>query len=938
MVGIEGEVGDFTARVVRKPRYILEDRCTGCRNCIEKCPVEIPDVFNQRLSKEKAIHIYFSQAIPLITYIDPDYCLYLKEKKCGICAEICQNAAIDFGQKPRVEEVKVGAVVLALGFEPFDPKVRPEYGYGRYANVITSMDLERILSSTGPYEGELRRPGDLKHPKKIAWIQCVGSRSVLPGSASYCSTVCCTYTQKQVILSKTHDPDLECVVFHNDIRAFGKDFERFYQRAEALPGVRFIRAYPTIVGEDPRTGNVTVRYATPEGVKEEEFELVVLSVGLRPPKGIAELARALGVELNPHGFARTAEMDLLETSRPGVFVSGAFIRPSDIPESVFTASGAASKVGKALDYRRGKLQVPRTYPEERRVQEEEPRVGVFICHCGANIGRVVSVPELVRYASQLPYVVHAEEDLFWCSTDGTKRIMEAVKEKGLNRIVVAACTPKTHEPTFRDSIRMGGINQYLVDMANIREHCTWVHPLERERAFEKAKDLIWMSLARALLLEPLEEFRIPVDKRVLVVGGGVAGMTCALSLADQGKEVWLLEKEGELGGMARRIHWTVEGKEVQPFLRDLIAKVYSHPLIHVLIGAKVLDVSGYVGNFVTRVLTKEGEKEIRHGAAVIAIGAEEYRPTEYLYGQDPRVLTALELEDLLAKGDPKALEAKAVAFIQCVGSRDERHNYCSRVCCGEAIKDAIKLKELNPEGEVYILYRDMRTYGFMEDLYRKASEMGVIFVRYEAQERPEVEAGEGGLKVRVTDPILQAPLELEVDLLVLSAGVVPREDAREVAQLFKVSLDQDGFFKETHVKLAPVDLPSDGIYLCGTAQYPKFLQEAIAQAEGAAGRAMTLLNKDYVVSSGVVCTVDEGRCMGCGICAEVCSYQAVQLEETKAGRKARVIPVLCKGCGLCNARCPTGAIQLKHFKDDQILAEIEALVSPEEVAKAKEVA
>lgn len=894
---------------------------------MEKCPVEVPDVFNQSLSKNKAIHIYFSQAIPLITYVDPNYCLYLKEKKCGICADICKNQAIDFEQKPTSLEVKVGAVVLSLGFEPYDPRLRPDYGYGSIPNVITSMDFERILSSTGPYEGEIRRPSDLKHPKKVAWIQCVGSRQVVEGGHSYCSSVCCTYTQKQVILAKTHDPDMECVVFHNDIRAFGKGFERFYERTRALPKVRFVRAYPTVVGYDPKSGNVLLRYLTPGGAREEEFELVVLSVGLTAPQGLRELAARLGIEPHPHGFLQNKGFELLETSRPGVFVSGAVIGPMDIPEAVYTASGAASKCGTVLNYRRGKLVVPRKYPEERKVQEEELRVGVFVCHCGANIGRVVSVPELVRYALGLPYVVYAEEDLFWCSTDGTKRIMEAVREKGLNRVVVAACTPKTHEPTFKDSIRMGGINQYLVDMANIREHCTWVHPLEREEAQRKAEDLIRMSLARALVLEPLEEYEIPVDKRVLVVGGGVSGMTCALDLAEQGHEVWLVEREGELGGMARRIYWTPEGLDVQAFLEELIRKVNLHPLIHVLLEAEIVEATGYMGNFLTKVRSNGFLYEIKHGVTIIATGAEEYKPKEYLYGEDPRVLTGLQFEELLWQRDPKVLGAKTVVMLQCVGSRNRERNYCSRICCGQSVKNALKLKELNPSCEVFVLYRDMRTYGFLEDLYREAAKRGVLFVRYEEERPPEVVKDDGSLRVMVQEPILGVPLELETDFLVLAAGVVPRADNPELGQLFKVSLDEDGFFKEAHVKLRPVDFGTEGIYLCGTAHGPKYIKEAIAQAHAAAGRAMTILSQEKLTSSGIVCEVKRERCMGCGMCAEACLYGAILLEETKQGKKAQVIPVLCKGCGLCNSKCPTGAIELRHFRDQQIEAEINALVS-----------
>lgn len=906
---------------------MIESRCTGCMTCVEYCPVKIPDPFNQEISRNKAIHIYFSQAIPLITYIDEN-CLYLKEKKCRICEAVCEKKAIDFSTLEEKVEMKVGAIVLALGFEPFNPKIRNEYGYGRMANVVTSMDYERILSSTGPYEGEIRRTSDLKHPHKLAWIQCVGSRQVIPGGHSYCSSVCCTYTQKQVILTKDHHPDAECVVFHNDVRAFGKDFERFYQRAESLRGVRFVRSYPSVIKEISETKNVVIRYSTPEeGVKEEEFDMVVLSVGLSPPSDAQQLAHRLGIELEPHGFCSTSSFNPIQTTRPGIFVSGAFQGPMDIPESVYTASGASSQSGEQLDYRRGKLTVERVYPPEKDISKEEPRVGIFVCHCGANIGRVVHVPSVVEYALELPYVVHSQEQLFSCSTESTKQIMDVIREKGLNRVVVAACTPKTHEPTFRDSLREGGINQYLVDMANIREHCSWVHSLDKEEALEKAKELIRMSLARTLRLEALQEYEIPVNKTALVVGGGVAGMICALSIANQGHEVFLIEKERELGGMARRIHFLLQETDVQGFLRDLIQRVYQHPLVHVLTGAKIAEVSGYVGNFVTKVHSGNGVIEIHHGATVIATGAEVYQPSEYLYGQDERVMTNLELEERIARKDERLMQCQSLVMIQCVGSRNEVRNYCSRICCSESIKNALKLKELNPNMEIYILFRDIRTYGFNEDYYRKAAEKEVKFIRYEPQDPPEVErVQEGGqdlLKVRVTDQLLGQRLEIDADLISLASAIIPPEGNKEVSQLFKALMGEDGFFKEAHVKLRPVDFGEDGVYLCGMAHYPKFLTEAIAQAYGASGRVLTLLSHDTVVVSGAICVVDEKKCMGCGACVEACAYGALTFYETRQGNKVKVNPVLCKGDGLCNALCPTGAIQLKHYTDEQLIAQID---------------
>jgi heterodisulfide reductase subunit A len=925
---VDGTAGDFNVTLHKKPRYIIEEKCTGCATCVKYCPVEYPDVFNQEISMNKAVHVYFSQAIPLVAYID-ESCLFLKESKCDICRGVCQNEAIDFNQTDEKTEINVGAIILSNGMEPFDPSPLDEYGYGAFKNVVTSMDYERLLSSTGPYDGQVLRESDKEQPRKIAWIQCVGSRKVTPGENSYCSGVCCTYTQKQVILTKDHYAEAECTVFHNDIRSFGKDFERYYQRAEQLPGVQFIRSYASITGEDPETGNVRIRYATPDdGVKDAEFDMVVLSIGLNPPAERQKTADMYGIELNDHGFNRTIHTNPVTTSRRGVFVSGTFQGPTDIPESVFTASGAGTQCGELLNFRRGKLAKERVYPAERDVSQEAPRVGVFVCHCGANIGSVVDVPSAVEYALTLPNVVYAQEQLFSCATNSAKEITDLAEEKGLNRVVIAACSPRTLEPLFRDTLREAGLNQYYCEMANIREHCSWVHSRQKEEATLKAKDIIRMSVARSRYLEPLQEFDLPVNKTALVVGGGIAGMTCALSIASQGHEVHLVEQDTELGGMARRLHKTIEGMDVQAYLKDITRAVYGNPLIHVSHEAEITDVAGYLGNFTT-ILTSEGRvKTIRHGVSVLAIGAQEYVPTEYMYGEDEKVVTHMALGERIAHKDAMVTDARSVVMIQCVGSRCEERNYCSRVCCSHAVKNALKLKEINPEMDIYILYRDMRTYGFREDFYREASDRHVRFIRYRPEDPPQVEAAkEGGrdvLRISVSDPILGQRLELDADILSLAAAVVPAESTQKIAGMFKVTLSPDDFFKEAHVKLRPVEFAADGVFLCGTAHYPKHVQETINQAYGAAGRVLTLLANDTVTASGSVCEVVQEDCVSCGACITACTYDAIEFVDTPKGKKAWVNPILCKGDGLCNAKCPTSAIVLKHFTDDEMVHQIDA--------------
>ncbi len=927
---VEGSAGDFNISLVTRPRYIREEECTGCGTCVKYCPKEYPDRFNQGISNNKAVHVYFSQAIPLVAYID-ETCLRLEDGKCDICSGVCQQKAIDFGQTAEKRSVNVGTIILSAGMEPFDPEAVEEYGYGTMQNVVTSMDFERLLSATGPYMGKILRTSDKTHPQKIAWIQCVGSRRITPGENSYCSGVCCMYTQKQVILTKEHEAGAECTVFHNDIRAFGKDFEQYYQRTENLPGVRFIRSYTSIVREIPESKNVVVRYATPgDGVKEEEFDMVVLSVGLNPPSDHGALSDTFEIELDEHGFARADQQNRMATSRPGVFVSGALRGPTDIPESVFGASGAGSQCGEILDHRRGKLAQERIYPPEKDVAGEEARIGVFVCHCGANIGSVANVPSLVEESRGLPGVVHAQEQLFSCATNSAREITDLALEKGLNRVVIAACSPRTLENLFRDTLREAGLNQYYCEMANIREQCTWVHSKQKEEATDKAMDIIRMSVARAGHLKPLQEFDLPVHKAALVVGGGIAGMTCALSIARQGFHVHLVEKESELGGMARRIHTTLEGMDVQAHLDDLVRSVYKDQLIHVIHDASIKQVSGYIGNFTTTVESRDGTREIEHGAAVIAVGADVYEPAEFLYGENEKVFTHLELGEKIAERDPSIVDAGSLVMIQCVGCRNEDRNYCSRVCCSHAIKNALRLKELNPRMAIYILFRDMRTYGFKEDYYREAADKGVIFVQYEPDNPPRAEEAKNEerkpcVRVSVPDPILGSLLELDADVVSLAAAVVPTAGAREIAGLFKVTLSPDDYFKEAHVKLRPVEFATDGVYLCGLAHYPKHIDETIDQAYGAAGRVVTLLSHDTVVASGSVAEVDEHECVSCGACMTSCTYGAIEFCDTPRGPKARVNPILCKGDGVCNAKCPTSAIMVKHFTDETILSQIDAI-------------
>ena len=909
---VKGEVGHFEVTILKRPRFVNLEKCNGCGVCAQNCPTEVPNEFDVNMGIRKAIYIPFPQAVPLKYTIDEEHCI-----KCRLCERVCPAKAVDFNQQPETVKVNVGAIILAPGFEEFDPRLKKEYGYGRYLNVVSSIEFERILNASGPFGGKIMRPFDGKIPRKIAFIQCVGSRDAQLGN-NYCSAACCMYTIKEAVIAQEHSSTpLNCTVFYMDMRAYGKEFDAYYDRAKEEWGVKFIRSRVASATENPLTGNIFVRYVEAEEPKTEEFDMVVLSVGMQPPKNVEKLAEILGVKLNKYRFCQTNAFSPLETSKPGVLVCGAFAAPKDIPESVAQASGAASKVMGIIATERGKLVTVKEFPPERDVSQEEPRIGVFVCHCGINIGAIVNVPEVVEYAKKLPNVVYSEENLYTCSQDTQKLIIEKIQQHNLNRVVVASCTPRTHEPLFRETVQEAGLNPYLFEMANIRDQCSWVHMHEPEKATEKAKDLVQSMVAKARLLRPLKKPLINVTPVGLVIGGGVAGMASALELAKQGFEVHLVEKEKELGGHLRTLHYLLE-KEDDPKekLNSLIKAVMENDKIHVYLGAEVEEVNGFVGNFKARISQQGGdEKEVEHGIVIVATGAVEYEPTEYLYGKDPRIVTQHELEEEIAKGEFKA---KNVVMIQCVGARTKERPNCARICCGQAMKNALKIKEVSPETEVYVLYKDVRTYGFKEDYYREAATNGVIFVSYDDEREPQVVNDNGQLKVTFWEPVIKKEIAINADVVVLSAATIANPDNKRIAKMLKVPLTKDGFFLEAHMKLRPLDFATDGVFLCGLAHWPKFIDESISQACGAAARAATILSKKTLEAEGTVSYIDERLCVGCGLCISLCPYNAIEKDERGI---ARVREVLCKGCGTCGASCPTRAITMRHFTDEQIIAQ-----------------
>jgi len=857
---------------------------------------------------------------------------------CGVCSEClccyykCGVGAVQHDMVEREEEIHVGSLILAPGYDIYNAKLSQEYGLGRYPNVVNALQFERILSASGPTMGHVNRPSDGKVPRKVAFIQCVGSRDQ---DHPYCSAVCCMYATKEAIIAKEHEKELQPTIFFIDIRAYGKGFDSYYERARKEYGIRYVRSMASRVAEDPRTRNLRISYQDESGeIREEEFDLVVLSVGMVPASSAKNLAQTVGIDLDAYGFAKTDRFAPLATSRPGVYVCGVFQGPKDIPETVAQASGAAAAASAVLSEVRGTEVTRKVYPEPKDVKKDEPRIGVFVCRCGNNIGGVVNVPSIKEYAGSLGNVVYADENLYTCSQDTQEKIKKAIEEHKLNRVVVASCSPRTHEPLFQETIREAGLNRFLFEMANIRDQCSWVHMHEKEEATHKARDLVRMAIANARLIRPLDELTKSVTKKGLVVGGGLAGMAAALGLADQGFETFLVEREEELGGNLRLIQNTLDGKDVQEFLRDMRQRVTNDPRIQVFTGAAIKDFTGYVGNFKTTVGVgpEKTTRELEHGVIVIATGGQELKPKEYLHGEDPRVLTQLELERMLATAGKKASDLNEVVMIQCVGSRNEERPYCSRVCCASAVKNALKIKSLNPKARVKVLFRDMRMYGHLEEHYARARHAGVLFLRYEEDRKPVVNRKDGSLELSYYNPVLKEDMTLRPDLLVLSAAILPSE-TEELAGMLKCSRTTDGFFLEAHMKLRPVDFATDGIYLCGLAHAPKTIDESLSQAAAAVSRACTILSKDQIQVGGIVSVVDPDKCAACLTCVRACPYNVPVIN---AEGKAEIEMAKCQGCGICASECPGKAIKLQHFTDEQIMAKCAVLLDiPAEMLKGE---
>ena len=912
---LDGKV--FKVRIRGKSRYVDEEKCTGCRVCMEKCPVKVTSEFDEKLGVRKAIYIPFPQAVPAVAVIDKENCLYFKKGVCKICEKFCPANAIDFEQEERYIEIEVSAIIIATGFDLLDPSVLPQFGYGKFPDVITSIQYERLMNAAGPMGGKIVKLSDGVEPKKIAFIQCVGSRNV--DVKPYCSQICCMYATKEAIVTKEHNPETDITIFYNDLRAPGKGHHELTMRAAEEFKISYVKCLPTRVSLNQANKNLIIFYTqTAQGkAKTMEVDVIVLCPAVIPKSGTAELAKTLGIGVSEYGFLKSLGTSApVETDVPGIYLCGACEGIKDISSSVAQASAAAAKAALRSEFLKAES---KDVEVEERVVGKEPRIGVFVCHCGVNIGAVIDVPKVLEFAEGLDGVVHGEEFLFACSKDAAAKIKDAIEKYDLNRVIVASCTPRTHEPLFRATCEEAGLNPYLFEMVNIREHDSWVHSHQPEEATQKAMDLVRMAVAKTRLLYPLERLETEVSVTAMVIGGGIAGLTAAKTVADKGFKTYLVEKREKLGGNVERSYVAFEDIDVNSMLDALIKQVENHENIQVFLSTKLKEVRGSIGNFEVTVLQNEQLKTLRVGTIVVAEDAEEFKPEGfYGYAQYDGVFTVPEFRRIVE--EEKLMDIGTIVMILCTGARQkEGRTYCSAVCCSDAIDSALRVKKVYPNSEVYILYRDIVVSWKDEIYYREAREKGITFIRYEREHPPEVSLVDDCLTVKVKDVVVGAELTIPANKVVLATPLVPKEDYRELSSALKISQTTQGFFLEAHPKLRPLDFATDGIHLCGSCHSPQDLSETVCQALGAASRALIPLMKGKVVNEPIIADVDSDKCIACANCEASCEYGAIKVEKV-----AEVNPFLCKGCGVCAVECPASAITMHHFTDDQISAMIKA--------------
>jgi heterodisulfide reductase subunit A len=923
VVGATGLPGDFTVQVHHRPRYVDIDLCINCDLCTQVCPVELTSEYQAGLVARKAAYKPSVRSAPNAYVIEKGpYC-----EPCRKCEEVCPTKAIDLNAGDWYEEIQVGAIILATGYKLYDPTPAQELGYGRFPNVVTGLQFERFASRSGPTEGIIERPSDGKIPERIAWLQCIGSRDQ---EHPYCSSICCMYATKEAVLAKERLPGVSCEVFIMDERAFSKEYTAYFEQSKDLWGVEYTRCRISEIKENPNTKDLVLHYQDEKGdLQRKTFDMVVLSVGSEPPPKAVALAEDMQIELNEYGFCKTDKFEPVDTSRPGVFVAGAFATPKEIAETVMDASGAAARCMALLSGKSGTEVTTPEYPPERDVSDEPLRIGAFACYCTPAIDEVVDVDAVLNRVSRMEDVVHTQALEYGCLKPGMDQLMQAIRDHKLNRVVIGACTPRTHLALFHHCMQLEGLNPQLLEFVSLRDNCAWVHSDDPAGATRKAKEEMRVGVARARHLLPYHKESRSFERSALVIGGGLAGMTAALAIADEGYPVSLIEKTDHLGGNLRNLHRTAEGPNPQRLLKQMVKRVHSHERIMISYNTEVIGFDGHVGNFQSRLsYAGNGEParcwEEEHGVVVVATGGYEYKGSAFLYGHDPRIITQLELEKRLAEDVDAARDMRQVVMIQCVNPPEQEVHYCSRTCCTNTMKNATRIKQINPNCEVYVLYKDLITYGFREEYYTEARERGVIFLRYEEDQAPQVQINYGEVEVRVHDVILGQPLTFKPDVLALSMAIMPAKTNQSLARTLEVPLSSEGFFMEDNLKLRPMDFTREGIFLAGLAHYPKFIEETIAQSLATAGRAMTILSKERLEVGGTVAVVDQEKCVGCLTCVRVCPFQIPRIDAKAVGvgniiGAAIIETSLCTGCGTCTSECPADAIQLRHYRDDQLV-------------------
>jgi heterodisulfide reductase subunit A len=922
LTALEGEAGNFKATLVSAPRYIDMEKCTACGECFNHDPEAVR--FTPGLDPRAPTCMRYPQATPYAYSIDMD-----KVKDIEALKKVCKADAILSEDKAEEISLDVGSVVLSIGAQLFDPSVLDHLGNGQLPNVVTNLEYERIMSASGPFQGDLVRVSDKKRPKKVAWIQCVGSRGINKADVSYCSGVCCMIALKEAIVTKERfGDDIETTIFFMDMRTHGKDYENYYNRAKDEYGIRMVRSRPHSVIETGDNNDLAVTYVLEDQpLKETEtFDMVVLSTGFRMPESMTNLADRLGIDLNEHRFIQTEDFNPVATSRPGIYVCGVAQSPKDIPETMVQASAAASMAASELPPREILPEAPEAPDFREPVENDQAaRIGVFICDCGLEIGGVVDVDKLVEFAGGQADVNACQAVGHGCSSESMEVIETVIQDKNLNRIVIGGCSPRTHESKFQDLLERAGLNKYLVEIVNLRDQNTWAHMKDAQGAQKKAQKLLSIGINGVRQAVPLQEHTLPMNQNALVVGGGVTGMTAALQLAEQGTRVYLVELKNELGGQARSIQKTLQGQDVQVFIDELISKVQKNKLIQVLTRTIIVDHNGMPGRFTTGIQTgpRMNYMQLAHGVTIFATGALANRPDVYGLGSSDQIVTQLDLDTLIETDPDKIKSMSCITMIQCAGSREKDNPNCSRVCCQAAIKNALRIRSLNPEAQIFILYRDIRTYGFQEDYYREARNQNINFIRFSLDRRPQITVGDGAVTVSVNDFILGREIQIDADCLALSTGMIADdENTEDLALLFHVPRTNDHYFAEDHIKLRPVDMATRGIFIAGTAHSPKTIDESVVQAYAVAGRAQTMLAKKEINLGAAVAKVDPAKCASCLVCVRACPFDIPFINED---RYSQIDPAKCHGCGICAADCPAKAIQLLAYQDDQIMAKLDGL-------------